>query len=194
LESAIIERINFDEPHIILKGPCYVPSRIEDPDAPDVHLKAGEDLGYFSVVGDSPVEDTVKQINRSSSTHKRKLNLGNTLSLNSPQHASPVQQVPSPTIQELLQSDNDPREKTTSIVFNEWLKHQNAPEAKDDANFIPPDPLEVLHHMLEVVDIKHSARYGEFLKQHKKIDEDLKGLLRPEAWDVLESRQYTREK
>jgi hypothetical protein len=50
--------------------------------------------------------------------------------------------------------------------------------------------------MLKEVKTLHAARYGSFLEKNdlSKIAADIKGLLRPEAWNVLQSRDYRRER
>lgn len=97
-----------------------------------------------------------------------------------------------PAGQEQFSSANE-AEKEKSIKA--WLSHLNTPSDKNNVCFIPPDPLEILSHMLQTVEILHSDRYREYLQQPRdEITEDLKSFLRPQAWDILNSKTYTREK
>jgi hypothetical protein len=60
----------------------------------------------------------------------------------------------------------------------------------------PPDPIEVLRYMLQKVRILNSDRYGEYLQQieEESFIQEMIDLLRPQAWEIFKSREYTREK
>jgi hypothetical protein len=195
---------------------------ISDPDAPTIHLKAGEKLGYFSVVEDDFIKEIMGPMKQSPQIDGTEFDRGNEQESQFAQQAASSNQLQSgraqnpdlqqatpenssneqasavwnlefqPDVQEHFSNANE-AEKKKSIKT--WLSHLNTSSNKNDICFIPPDPLEVLNHMLQTVEILHSDRYGEYLQQHRdEITEDLKSLLRPQAWDVLNSKTYTREK
>ena len=76
-----------------------------------------------------------------------------------------------------------------------WMNEKSTP-MQGDETFITPYPLEISQHMLQKVRELHGDRYDAYLDSHPKdtIVSSMVALLRPEAWKVLCSREYTREK
>lgn len=93
--------------------------------------------------------------------------------------------------QQLKAESNMARTKATK----DWLSHQNTSPSKNDGSFVPTDPREVLQFMLKRVKVLNLERYGRYLQEYQgQIEDDLIKLLRPEAWDIFQSKDYTPEK
>lgn len=79
--------------------------------------------------------------------------------------------------------------------MREWVTDESTfSDAK--SSFIPPSPVDVLRHMLQKVEGRHFDRYGCYLRMHSQDDimQRMEQSLCPQAWEVLCSGKYTRDK
>ncbi|KAK6347409.1 hypothetical protein TWF718_005250 [Orbilia javanica] len=65
-----------------------------------------------------------------------------------------------------------------------------------EEKYVAPDPLAILAYLLLKVRERHGTRYNEYLDLHPQDDiaSCLVALFRAEAWGVLCSREYTRQR
>jgi hypothetical protein len=79
----------------------------------------------------------------------------------------------------------------------DWLADERHSQQESNGNgFQGAEPLDILEHMLQEVKTLHAERYGSLFEENSlsKLQEELTGLLRAEAWKVLQSRDYRRER
>ena len=111
--------------------------------------------------------------------------------------SKPQQPIISEEDQTLYRSEWKPYKMTNleTSKIKTWLNDRSRP-AHDNETYITPHPLEILQHMLQKVQELHSDRYDDYLNSHSRdeIMSSMVALLRPKAWEVLCSRDYTREK
>ncbi|KAH8691303.1 hypothetical protein BGW36DRAFT_431855 [Talaromyces proteolyticus] len=175
LKSRKFQEVFDGEEHIILHGPCYVPSIISDPEAPKIHLTNGQELGYFSVIEDDfikgligPIEERLRMdrddLYVACNSHSQTARLSIPYTEAQPEKAQNLDK-----FQEVEQEQRDrvqsllfqrPNQKHASSAFHvdkkrnqsiqNWLSSLNISPDMTDTQFDPPDPLEVLHNMLEM--------------------------------------------
>ncbi|KAF1995464.1 hypothetical protein P154DRAFT_623926 [Amniculicola lignicola CBS 123094] len=90
--------------------------------------------------------------------------------------------------------DGAPQSTTDSPIakecsFKSWLE-QDALMEKTTREYQPPNPIDVLQHMIQRVGVHHPERYGVFLASDDRVSQ-LEEMILPEAWDILKSRDYS---
>ena len=87
-----------------------------------------------------------------------------------------------------------PAEQRESV--KQWLSRLDMLPPHQNSSLILPNPIDILGLMLKRTEELYPARYEVYLKEKGKVEicQELQSLLLPEAWEIFQHKDYSRER